>query len=91
MHMKSTRRSTPAPASKDKEGPQAPKPLFGPSERVHLHRDSPVPLYHQMETAILERIHAEAAVGRMLPRELDLAEIFGVSRITVRWAPTSSV
>jgi|YNPNPStandDraft_1061719.scaffolds.fasta_scaffold07374_5 GntR family transcriptional regulator len=60
------------------------QPLFLPSERFHLDRESPVPLYHQMETAILERINAEMAVGRMLPREVDLAKIFGVSRITVK-------
>lgn len=88
---KSTRRPASAPERTDKEDVHTAKPLFGPSERVHLHRDSPVPLYHQMETAILERINAEAAVGRMLPRELDLAEIFGVSRITVKKVTDSLV
>lgn len=47
---------------------------------------SPLPLYHQLETIILERIKAESAVGRMLPREFDLMKIFGVSRITIKKA-----
>ncbi|MCZ7635789.1 MAG: hypothetical protein M5U12_06935 [Verrucomicrobia bacterium] len=38
-------------------------PLFRPTERLHLDASSPVPLYHQMETIILERINAEAALG----------------------------
>jgi len=62
----------------------AQKPLFKPSERFHLDPDSPVPLYHQMEQIILDRIEAEGAVGRRLPREMDLVEIFGVSRITIK-------
>jgi GntR family transcriptional regulator len=59
-------------------------PLFKPTERFSLDSSSPVPLYHQMEKIILDRIAAERAVGRMLPREMDLVTIFGVSRATVK-------
>ena len=58
--------------------------LFRPSERFHLNPSSPLPLYHQMEQIILDRISTEGVVGRRLPREMDLVEIFGVSRITVK-------
>jgi GntR family transcriptional regulator len=58
--------------------------LFKPTERFHLNFDSPVPLYYQIEKIILERISTEGVVGGMLPRELDLVKIFGVSRITVK-------
>jgi len=87
--MKHTRQAAPPEGTDGKVGPQPAPPLFLPTERFHLDRNSPVPLYHQMETAILERINAEAAVGRMLPREVDLAKIFGVSRITVKKATDS--
>jgi GntR family transcriptional regulator len=58
--------------------------LFKPTERFRLDSDSPVPLYHQMEKIILDRITKEQAVGWMLPREMDLVDIFGVSRATVK-------
>jgi GntR family transcriptional regulator len=84
------------PVARDSSGPQdapeaarddaADKALFKPSERFYLDPESPVPLYHQMERIIFERISAEGMVGRMLPREMDLAKIFGVSRITVKKA-----
>lgn len=63
--------------------------LFKPSERFFLDADSPVPLYHQMEQIILERMGKENAIGRMLPREMDLIKIFGVSRATVKNATDS--
>lgn len=59
-------------------------PLFQPAERFTLDARSPVPLYHQMEKIILDRIAKEKAVGRKLPREMDLMSIFGVSRATVK-------
>jgi GntR family transcriptional regulator len=59
-------------------------PLFRPTERFFLNPESPLPLYHQMEKIILDRIAKENVVGRMLPREIDLAKIFGVSRTTVK-------
>jgi GntR family transcriptional regulator len=58
--------------------------LFKPTERFHLDSDSPVPLYHQVEKIILDRLGSEGAVGLMLPREMDLIKIFGVSRITIK-------
>jgi GntR family transcriptional regulator len=58
--------------------------LFESSERFRLDHHSPVPLYHQMERIILDRIAAQGAVGWMLPREMDLIDIFGVSRATVK-------
>jgi GntR family transcriptional regulator len=64
-------------------------PLFRPTERFQLDAQSPVPLYYQLERIILDRITTEGAVGRRLPREMDLVEIFGVSRITVKKATDS--
>jgi GntR family transcriptional regulator len=60
--------------------------LFRPAERFHLDAGSPVPLYHQLERALLDRIALPDAVGAMLPAEKDLETIFGVSRATVRKA-----
>jgi GntR family transcriptional regulator, N-acetylglucosamine utilization regulator len=58
--------------------------LFKPTERFYLSFESPIPLYHQIEKIILDRMKTEGAVGRMLPREMDMVKIFGVSRITVK-------
>ena len=58
--------------------------LFRAGERFSLDHDSPIPLYHQVEEIILERISREKAIGRKLPREMDLIKIFGVSRATVK-------
>jgi GntR family transcriptional regulator len=60
------------------------EPLFKPTERFYLDPESPVPLYHQMEKLVLDRIGAAGAVGKKLPREMDLLKIFGVSRATVK-------
>ena len=49
-----------------------------------LDSNSPVPLYYQMEQIILDRITKRDAVGRMLPTEKELMQIFGVSRATVK-------
>jgi GntR family transcriptional regulator len=59
-------------------------PLFRTSERFALDASSPVPLYHQMEQVLLDRIARQGAIGRMLPPEKDLMQIFGVSRATVK-------
>lgn len=65
--------------------------LFKPTERFYLNASSPIPLYHQMEKIILDRISAEGVVGGRLPREMDLLKIFGVSRITVKKVTDSLV
>lgn len=55
--------------------------------RPSIDRDSPVPLYHQIEHALLETIRRERlAPGSPLPSEPELARRFGVTRITVRRA-----
>jgi len=58
--------------------------LFRPSERFVLDETSPIPLYHQVEQIIEARIGQSGAVGKMLPREMDLLGIFGVSRVTIK-------
>jgi GntR family transcriptional regulator len=50
-----------------------------------LEPSSPVPLYHQLERALAERI-ATGQYGDGLPGELELVTEFGVSRGTVRQA-----
>jgi GntR family transcriptional regulator len=64
--------------------PKTSDPLFKPTERFYLDANSPVPLYHQMEKIILDRISTTGAVGKMFPREVDLAQIFGISRATIK-------
>lgn len=59
-------------------------PLFQPAERFNLNPTSPVPLYHQIEQIILDRINGEKAIGKMLPAEKDLMVMFKVSRPTAR-------
>ncbi len=50
-------------------------------------KDSPLPLYYQLRTRILESIAAgEYSPGQMLPSEREFQEQFGVSRATVRQA-----
>ncbi len=78
-------------ARQDAASTAADETLFKPTERFYLNASSPVPLYHQMEQIILDRISAEGVVGRRLPREMDLVKIFGVSRITVKKVTDSLV
>jgi GntR family transcriptional regulator len=59
-------------------------PLFRLTERFLLDPESPVPLYYQLEQVLVDRISKEDAVGRMLPSEKELMQIFGVSRATVK-------
>jgi GntR family transcriptional regulator len=55
-------------------------------------KDSPIPLYYQLKTRILEAIAAgEYSPGQMLPSERELQESFGISRATVRQALTELV
>jgi len=71
---------------RSKPGPRA-RPqdlLFHPDERCRLDPASPVPLYHQMESAILDRMKTLGDEPRGLPTEMDLGRIFDVSRATIR-------
>ncbi len=46
-----------------------------------------IPLYHQIQSALIERIHSgELSVGDCLPSEYELARSYQVSRITARQA-----
>lgn len=58
--------------------------IFDKSERFHLDSNSPVPLYHQMEQVILDRISGPDMVNRMVPPEVELMKVFGISRATVK-------
>lgn len=50
-----------------------------------LDRSSPVPLYHQIEHALLDLIrHRGLARGDLFPSEHELVAVFSVSRLTVR-------
>ena len=66
------------------DGDQAGDALFRPSERFSLDERSPVPLYHQVEQIILDRIAKAGEIGGRVPREMDLIQIFDVSRATVK-------
>lgn len=66
-----------------KEAPDA-APLFRSNERFSVDPASPMPLYHQIEQVVLDRIGAEESLGKMLPSEMDLMTMFGVSRATAR-------
>jgi GntR family transcriptional regulator len=52
-----------------------------------LTKDGPIPLYHQLKCALMNSIQSgEWQPGQQLPTENQLAENFGVSKITVRQA-----
>lgn len=52
-----------------------------------LNKDLPIPLYYQLKLALMEAIEAgQFQTGQQLPNELQLAEQFGISKITVRQA-----
>lgn len=54
---------------------------------ITLSKDLPTPLYHQLKTLLLERIHAgEMKPNDRLPAEDELAATHGVSKATVRQA-----
>lgn len=54
---------------------------------VTVDPNAPIPLYHQVERAIRERLRSGAwAPGTQIPTEDELCEQFRVSRITVRHA-----
>ena len=52
-----------------------------------LDKDSPIPLYYQVERIIVEEIeNGNYPVGSMIPTEKELSEFFDISRTTVRQA-----
>src|SRR6266571_6158829 len=52
-----------------------------------VHRNSPVPLHHQIKIAVLEGVEGGwLEPGAQLPRERELAEALGVSLAPVRQA-----
>ena len=52
-----------------------------------LHKELPIPLYHQLKCALMEAIESgQWQLNQQLPTENKLAEYFGVSKITVRQA-----
>ena len=78
-----------ASGRRSKDGDSRADPLFRSSERFTLDERSPVPLYHQVEQIILDRIAKAGAIGLKVPREMDLIKIFNVSRATVKKATDS--
>ena len=59
--------------------------LFTPIELGSLRADGPIPLYHQLYQLLKRRILSGAlAYGARLPAEAELAEGFGVSRVTAK-------
>uniref|UniRef100_A0A832I9E1 GntR family transcriptional regulator n=1 Tax=Pseudothermotoga hypogea TaxID=57487 RepID=A0A832I9E1_9THEM len=51
-----------------------------------INKDSPVPLYYQIENILLKWITQHLKPGDLLPTEKELCEAFGVSRIVIRQA-----
>ncbi len=61
--------------------------LLNSNARKLLRNDLPTPLYHQMFSLLRDRIlNGEIPRGARIPTEFDLAEAFGVSRITAKRA-----
>lgn len=57
-----------------------------------LDKETPVPLYYQLKTLLLEHIkNGEFGSGEMIPTEKDLMDMFDISRTTVRQAITELV
>ncbi len=56
---------------------------------MDLDPTSPIPLYHQLKTHILDRVHSgEFLPGARIPTEHEICESYGVSRTTARQALT---
>lgn len=59
--------------------------LFTPMELASLRAEGPIPLYHQLYQLLKRRIlSGTLAYGAKLPTEAELAEGFGVSRVTAK-------
>lgn len=54
--------------------------------RLSLRKDSPVPLYHQVEEILYRWITERMSPGELLPSEKELCDIFQVSRSVIRQA-----
>lgn len=53
----------------------------------NLHKDSPTPLYERLHHDMLDKISARVwKPGQRIPSEMELCDLYGVSRITVRKA-----
>jgi len=56
-------------------------------EKIHIDRSTPVPLYFQLKSAIIDAIQSgELKPGDMLPTETEFSDMFGLSRTTIRQA-----
>lgn len=77
-------------ATRGKVGPRSGPPtvtLADAMGELAVDKTLPVPLYHQIYTALRDRIFdGTYGAGEHLPSELELIDFFGVSRITVRRA-----
>jgi len=61
--------------------------LRSPDLKKLLHADLPTPLYYQMFTILRDYVlSGEVSIGAQLPTEFELADSFGVSRITAKRA-----
>ena len=61
-------------------------------KNIILQKNSPIPLYFQVEKIIREKIYSEELkVGDKIPTEIELGEIFNVSRTTLRQALSNLV
>ena len=53
--------------------------------KIHIDKDSPLPLYYQMKQAILDAVRdGTLNEGDMIPSELDLCAMYDISRSTIR-------
>lgn len=61
-------------------------------EQHQLDKSVPIPLYYQLKTLLMEEIKADAyPVDSLIPTEMEISEMFGISRTTVRQAITELV
>jgi GntR family transcriptional regulator len=60
--------------------------LYLEGEIMKIDRKNPMPIYHQIYRDLKERIEGDLISGEYLPSEDELADQYGVSRLTVRQA-----
>ncbi|HEY7832619.1 MAG TPA: GntR family transcriptional regulator [Ktedonobacterales bacterium] len=57
-----------------------------------IHRNSPIPIYHQLKEILLKQIRTGAwPPGALIPSERELCDTYGISRMTARQAITDLV